>query len=100
MLDDAGIIRNRLKVNATIHNAGCILDIQAAEGSFRDWLDKHHPMELDAWVKLFRATFKFVGGEIVREFLVSTGYLPGAHQPDCPVYAEIAALKPPWMQAQ
>jgi len=100
LLDDAGIIRNRLKVNATIHNAGCILDIQAAEGSFRDWLDKHHPMELDAWVKLFRATFKFVGGEIVREFLVSTGYLPGAHQPDCPVYAEIAALKPPWMQAQ
>jgi DNA-3-methyladenine glycosylase I len=28
---------------------------------------------------------------------MSTGYLPGAHVPTCPVYAEIAALGPPWM---
>ena len=28
---------------------------------------------------------------------MSTGYLPGAHAPTCPVYAEIAALGPPWM---
>ena len=100
LLDDAGIIRNRLKVKAAIHNANCILEIQAADGSFKAWLDKHHPMELDAWVKLFRGTFKFTGGEIVREFLVSTGYLPDAHRPECPVYAEIAALAPPWMQVQ
>ena len=30
-------------------------------------------------MKLFRATFRFTGGEIVSEFLVSTGWLPGAH---------------------
>jgi DNA-3-methyladenine glycosylase I len=99
LLADAGIIRNRLKVNAAIHNAGRLLEIQGEEGSFKNWLDRHHPLELAAWVKLFRANFKFTGGEIVREFLVSTGYLPDAHRLDCPVYAEIAALNPPWMRA-
>lgn len=100
LLADAGIIRNRLKVNAAIENARRLLDIRAAEGSFKAWLDLHHPAELDSWVKLFRATFKFTGPEIVREFLVSTGYLPGAHRPECPVYAVVAGLNPPWMQAK
>jgi DNA-3-methyladenine glycosylase I len=31
----------------------------------------------------------------VNEFLMSTGYLPGAHHAACPVHAEIAALAPP-----
>ncbi len=38
----------------------------------------------------------FTGGLIVGEFLMSLGYLPGAHEPDCPVYARILALAPPW----
>jgi hypothetical protein len=33
------------------------------------------------WVKLFKQTFRFTGGEIVGEFLMSIGYLPGAHVP-------------------
>lgn len=99
LLADRGIIRNRLKVNAAIQNACRILDIQSAEGSFKAWLDRRHPMELDSWVRLFRATFKFTGSEIVREFLVSTGYLPNAHRFDCPVYTKILTLCPPWMQA-
>ena len=49
------------------------------------------------WVKLFKQTFKFTGGEIVGEFLMSTGYLPGAHHAHCPVQGRIAKLKPPWM---
>ena len=100
LLADAGIIRNRLKVNAAIVNAGRLLEIRASDGSFKAWLDKHHPQELDSWVNLFRANFKFTGPEIVREFLVSTGYLPGAHRPECPVYAVVEGLTPPWMQAQ
>ena len=100
LLADAGIIRNRLKVNAAIVNAGRLLEIRATDGSFKAWLDNHHPEELDSWVKLFRANFKFTGPEIVREFLVSTGYLPGAHRPECPVYTVIEGLNPPWMQAQ
>lgn len=98
LLNDAGIIRNRLKVNAAIHNAQKILDLKREFGSFKDWLDTQHPLSRAEWTKLFKKTFKFVGGEIVNEFLMSTGYLPGAHDEDCPVYKEIEALSPKWMQ--
>jgi DNA-3-methyladenine glycosylase I len=85
LLGDPGIIRNRLKVQAAIHNAGVILKLREEHGSFAGWLDAHHPQEKAEWVKLFKKTFKFVGGEIVNEFLMSTGYLPGAHDDTCPV---------------
>ncbi len=97
LLADARIIRNRLKVNAAIENARRIQRLRGDFGSFHGWLEAHQPRSLDAWTKLFRQTFLFTGGEIVREFLVSTGYLPGAHDPRCPVYESIAALNPPWM---
>lgn len=85
LLQDAGIIRNKLKVNAAIHNARQIQKLQAEFGSFKAWLDQHHPMPKADWVKLFKKTFKFTGGEITGEFLMSTGYLPGAHDADCAV---------------
>jgi DNA-3-methyladenine glycosylase I len=96
LLNDAGVIRNRLKVNAAIHNAQAVQRLRAAHGSFAAWLDLHHPRPRKEWVTLFRSTFRFVGGEIVGEFLLSTGYLSGAHTPDCPVYERILALEPPW----
>ncbi|WP_136066506.1 DNA-3-methyladenine glycosylase I [Modicisalibacter radicis] len=98
LLDDAGIIRNRLKVDAAIHNAGVVRTLQADHGSFKAWLDAHHPQPLADWVRLFKRTFRFTGPEIVNEFLMSTGYLPGAHRDDCPVQARIRASRPPWMQ--
>jgi DNA-3-methyladenine glycosylase I len=98
LLADAGIIRNRLKINAVIENARRIQTLRTEYGSFKGWLDAHHPLSLEAWTKLFKQTFLFTGGEIVKEFLLSTGYLPGAHDPDCPVYARIARLKPAWMR--
>ncbi len=97
LLADAGIIRNRLKVAAAIENARRIQGLRMSHGSFKAWLDAHHPQDKPAWVKLFKNTFKFTGGEITGEFLMSTGYLPGAHDEDCPVHGEIAALDPPWM---
>lgn len=100
LLSDAGIVRNRLKVHAVIENARRVLELREQYESFAGWLDAHHPQPLEAWVKLFKRTFRFTGGEIVREFLVSTGYLPGAHDPECPVYAEIARLGPPWMKVE
>lgn len=96
LLADAGIIRNRLKVDAAIENARRLQAIRADHGSFAGWLDTHHPREKADWVTLFRKTFRFTGGEIVGEFLMSLGYLPGAHRPGCPVAARIAALEPPW----
>ena len=96
LLADAGVIRNRLKVNAAIENARRVLALRASHGSFAGWLDAHHPQEPDAWRALFRRTFVFTGGEIVREFLVSTGYLPGAHRPSCPAYGRALAAGPAW----
>lgn len=97
LLTDASIIRNRLKVNAAIANAQQLLKIQHECGSFSAWLNAHHPQTKADWVKLFKKNFRFVGGEIVGEFLMSTGYLPGAHLETCPIYSKIAALNPPWM---
>ncbi|KAA0013308.1 DNA-3-methyladenine glycosylase I [Billgrantia pellis] len=99
LLNDAGIIRNRLKVEAVIHNAGVIQGLQREHGSFRAWLDLHHPRSRAEWVKLFRRTFRFTGPEIVGEFLMSTGYLPGAHRDDCPVHRHILAAGPAWQRA-
>ena len=83
--------------DAAIENARRICALQAEHGSFAAWLDAAHPLSKDAWVALFRKTFLFTGGEITGEFLMSTGYLPGAHDPDCPVYGRIAGVNPPWM---
>jgi DNA-3-methyladenine glycosylase I len=96
LLNDAGIIRNKLKVNAAIVNAQAILELKSEFGSFKHWLDHHHPKTKEEWVKLFKKTFKFTGGEIVNEFLMSTGYLPGAHDVDCPIHAKILKSEPRW----
>ena len=97
LLNDVGIIRNRLKVNAAIENAKRIQLLRKEFGSFKGWLDKNHPLTKDEWTKLFKKTFVFTGGEIVNEFLMSTGYLQGAHAETCPVYKKVASLRPAWM---
>ncbi|PZP52193.1 MAG: DNA-3-methyladenine glycosylase [Pseudopedobacter saltans] len=96
LLSDAGIIRNKLKVNAAIENAKTILELQKEFGSFEKWLEHHHPKTKEEWTKLFKKTFKFTGGEIVNEFLMSIGYLPGAHSESCPIYKKILRQKPQW----
>ena len=114
LLADAGIIRNRLKVEAAIANARAVLALREEHGSFAGWLEAHvwtdgkaegrkggkaagpRRRTKEEWVTLFKKTFRFTGGEIVGEFLVSTGYLPGAHRKSCPVYARVLALGPAW----
>ncbi|MEJ1096154.1 MULTISPECIES: DNA-3-methyladenine glycosylase I [unclassified Pseudoxanthomonas] len=96
LLDDPGIIRNRLKVDAAIHNAQVIQRLRASHGGFAQWLDAHHPRDKPEWIKLFKKTFRFTGGEITGEFLMSLGYLPGAHQPACPVYRTLTQQGTPW----
>ncbi len=85
LLQNEGIIRNRLKINAAVHNARQIIDLQHTHGSFQNWLNGNSPLDREAWVELFKKTFKFTGGEITNKFLMSTGYLKGAHDADCPV---------------
>jgi len=98
LLGDASIIRNRLKVDAAIHNAQVIQKLRDSHGGFVEWLDAHAiedgaPRDKASWVKLFKKTFRFTGGEITGEFLMSLGYLPGAHRPDCPVMRDIETAK-------
>ena len=98
LLADAGIIRNRLKINAAIENAKTIMELQKQFGSFEKWLEHHHPLTKAEWVKLFKKTFRFTGGEIVNEFLMSIGYLPGAHDADCPIHKKVLDATPKWCQ--
>lgn len=93
LLSDPGIIRNRLKIDATIHNANVILDLKKEFGSFKKWLDHHNGSTKDEWVKLFKKTFKFTGGEIVNEFLMSTNYLSNPHIKACPIYRKTSRMK-------
>jgi len=97
LLNDAGIIRNKLKVNAAIENAKSIVKLQEEYGSFEKWLEHHHPKTKEEWVKLFKKTFRFTGGEIVNEFLMSIGYLEGAHSPNCRIQEEIVKHQPKWI---
>jgi DNA-3-methyladenine glycosylase I len=46
-MNDPGIIRNRLKVNAAIVNAQRIQDLRTEHGSFEGWLDSQHPQTLE-----------------------------------------------------
>ncbi len=98
LMNDPGIIRNRLKINAAIENAKTLLIIQKEFGSFKKWIDHHHPKTKEEWVKIFKNTFRFTGGEIVNEFLMSTGYLPGAHIESCPVYKKMVKAKPAFLR--
>ena len=98
LLADAGIIRNRLKVDAAIHNAQVIRGLRDSHGGFLQWLEAQHPLPKAEWVKLFKKTFRFTGGEITGEFLMSLGYLPGAHREDCPAFKRAAKSKPAWMR--
>lgn len=98
LLSDPGIIRNKLKVNAAIENAKTIIQLQEEFGSFEKWLEHNHPKTLEEWMKLFKKTFKFTGGEIVNEFLMSIGYLNGAHTENCSIYKTILKQKPMWQK--
>ncbi|MEY3237634.1 MAG: hypothetical protein RI883_1735 [Bacteroidota bacterium] len=98
LLTDTGIIRNQLKVRSVVHNAQQIEQLKQEFGSFKQWLDINHPKTKDEWTKLFKKTFKFVGGEIVNEFLMSTGYLKGAHDENCSIFDEVKKSNPKWLE--
>jgi DNA-3-methyladenine glycosylase I len=96
LMNDQGIIRNRLKINAAIENAKTILALQIEFGSFEQWINTNHPKSKEQWVKLFKNTFRFTGGEIVNEFLMSIGVLSGAHEQGCIIYEKVLKAKPLW----
>lgn len=91
LLADAGIIRNRLKVDAAIHNAGRVVALIERHGSFAEWLDAQGTLSKEEWVVVMKQEFRFMGGEIVGEFLMGIDRLPGAHADWCPVGQRLRA---------
>lgn len=89
LLDDPSIIRNKLKINSVIFNAQKIVSIQSEFGSFKIWLEENKGQKIEEWVMLFKKIFKFTGGEITKEFLISTGTMDGTHIKNCPIFNEI-----------
>ena len=69
-----GIIRNRLKIQATIKNACAIQKLQAAHGSFCTWFYDILPgSSYPDLQKELRGTFSFMGPEIARMWLMASG---------------------------
>jgi len=102
LLEDPGIVRNRLKVRAAVTNARSFLEVQAERGSFSDYLwafvdgrpvvgwpsstgELAARSELSDRVAkdLKRRGFTFVGSTIVYAFLQATGVVDD-HLRTCP----------------
>jgi DNA-3-methyladenine glycosylase I len=109
LLTNAGIIRNRAKIQAAISNAQHLLELQRAFGSFDAYiwqfvgnqpLTNHfatlaelpsHTSQSDAMSKdLKRRGFKFVGSTICYAFMQATGMV-NDHSPDCFRYHQLNA---------
>ena len=97
LLADPGIIRNRLKVRASIRNSQVFLDIQAEFGSFdryiwsftdgrvirEDWtLRTASPLSDAVSADLKKRGMTFVGSTIIYSYLQAIGVL-AAHSPEC-----------------
>ena len=108
LVKDQGIIRNRLKIEAARANARAYLNVQAAHGSFADWLwaftngtpvvgnhvnaaDVPARTELSDLVsqELRRTGFRFVGSVTVYAYLQAAGLVQD-HLRGCFRYTELA----------
>jgi DNA-3-methyladenine glycosylase I len=97
LLKDAGIVRNKLKINAVIENAKALLQLQKEFGTFDKYLwtfvggkplVRRSPMgatsdEAVALSKdLKKRGFRFVGATIIHAFMQAVGLIDD-HSPDC-----------------
>jgi DNA-3-methyladenine glycosylase I len=107
LLADPGIVRNRLKVNAAVHNARAFLELEAGEGSvsflwqFVDgrpvqnrWRRMEEvpattPQSEAMSRELKRRGFKFAGGTICYAFMQAVGMV-NDHLTTCPRHAQVA----------
>lgn len=107
LMQEAGIVRNRLKIESAIKNARVFLKIQEEYGTFADYLwqyvdgtpvinswrqhsdlPAHTPLSDRLSKALKRRGFKFVGSTICYAFMQSIGMV-NDHTTDCFRYAEI-----------
>jgi len=86
LMKNKDIIRHELKIRSAVFNANKILKIQEEFGTFKTWLLENNQNSIENWTKLFKKNFKFVGKEIVKEFLISNAIIEGAHDKTCSLY--------------
>lgn len=110
LLQNPGIIRNKLKVKATVSNAQAFIEIQEEFGSFSKYIwsfVNHKPIQnsvkiykeapattaiSDALSKdLKKRGFKFTGSTVVYAHMQATGMV-NDHEVDCFRYAEVKSL--------
>jgi DNA-3-methyladenine glycosylase I len=108
LLEDPGIVRNRLKVESTIVNAGRVLEVQAEYGSLASYvwdfvggepvvgrfrtlseLPAETPLSKALSKDLKRRGFRFVGPTVCYAFMQTVG-LVNDHTVDCYRYRELA----------
>ncbi len=77
LVNDKGIIRNRRKIEATIHNAQTLLEIEDEFGEFRTYLRSQDDFE--ALTKDLRNRFKFLGETGTYVFLYVVGEKVPSH---------------------
>ncbi|MBY6038289.1 DNA-3-methyladenine glycosylase I [Fictibacillus nanhaiensis] len=85
LVADAGIVRHRKKIEATIENAKRIAALIQEYGSFDSFLDQL-PGEKAEMQKTLQKTFKHVGFTTAESFLEATGRIPAAHSEQCFLY--------------
>ena len=98
LLSDPGIIRNRLKLRAAVHNCGIFLDIRREYGSFYSYLCVFTGGQVicetgrtvSAWSDaisgdLYRRGMRFVGSTIIYAYLQAVGII-NSHEPGCSLY--------------
>ena len=107
LLADKGIIRNRLKIHATISNAQAFMEIQKEHGSFSNYYwayvdgkpiknrlqsykdaPANTPLSDAISKDLKKRGFKFVGSTVVYAFMQATGMV-NDHEIDCHRYHEV-----------
>ena len=110
LLDDSGIVRNRLKINSAIQNAKGTLDIIGEFGSFSSFLWRYvdNVPRQNAWTSLSelpartgqsdamskdlkKRGFNFVGSTICYSFMQAVGMV-NDHVVDCYRHAEIKKM--------
>ena len=70
---DKRVIRHRGKINAIVHNAGRMLELDERHGSFRNYLTSQD--ETDKAVADVRDNFKYLGEMSAYQFLYSVGVI-------------------------
>ncbi|MED1862580.1 DNA-3-methyladenine glycosylase I [Fictibacillus nanhaiensis] len=82
LLNNAGIVRHRKKIEATIENAKRVHTLIKEFGSFEEFL-KQLPQETEEKQKVLKQTFKHVGLTTAESFLEATGRIQASHSEQC-----------------